>query len=165
MALRSALILAFFLFPAALSPFFALSASQFVSGKVSCSDCPDDFDFSGIKIMVSCENTRKRFTVTTTNKKGDFMAELPSANPSSFVAEIRGGPTQLYGSRKNVKSNIVKAYGRPDGYALSSPLIFSISCPSGLGSSKTVDLPLPPEWGLAPTSYYFPPFFPIIGIP
>ncbi|RZB76524.1 hypothetical protein D0Y65_034816, partial [Glycine soja] len=32
------------------------------------------------------------------------------------------------------------------------------------GSSKSFDLPLPREWGLAPSSFYVP-FFPIIGIP
>ena len=32
------------------------------------------------------------------------------------------------------------------------------------GSSKAIDLSLPPEWGLAPSRYYIP-FIPIIGIP
>lgn len=45
MALRSKLI-ALFLFSAALSSSLVVSASL-VNGKVSCFDCPNDYDYSG----------------------------------------------------------------------------------------------------------------------
>lgn len=123
--------------------------------------------FSGIMISVSCSHTKTRFTVST-DKKGDFMSKLPSRRiVSNCQAELQGSFKQLYASKKNIKSKIVKLTGEYNKYGLSSKLIFLKSCPRTLGSygsSKTVDLPVPPEWGLAPTSYYLP-FFPIIGIP
>lgn len=118
----------------------------------------------GITVGVSCSHTNTRFTVTT-DKKGDFISELPSKIESNCEAELQGSVKQLYASKNNVKSKIVKLGG--DKYGLSSKLFFLKSCPRSFGSfssSKTVDLPVPPEWGLAPTSYYVP-FLPIIGIP
>lgn len=118
----------------------------------------------GITVGVSCSHTNTRFTVRT-DKKGDFMSELPSRIKSNCEAELQGSFKQLYASKKYIKSKIVNLGG--DTYGLSSNLMFLKSCPRNLGSfgsSKTVDLPIPPEWGLAPTSYYIP-FFPIIGIP
>lgn len=120
--------------------------------------------FIGIAVSVSCSHINTRFTVTT-DKKGEFMSELPSRIESNCEAELKGSFKQLYASKNNVKSKIVNLGG--EKYGLSSKLIFLKSCPRSLGSfgaSKTVDLPIPPEWGLAPTSYYVP-FFPIIGIP
>ncbi|AEC07988.1 hypothetical protein AtNW77_Chr2g0246841 [Arabidopsis thaliana] len=162
MALRSH-FLAVFLFSATLSSCLVVSASL-VEGKVSCFDCPNDYDYSGITVGVSCSHTNTRFTVTT-DKKGDFISELPSKIESNCEAELQGSVKQLYASKNNVKSKIVKLGG--DKYGLSSKLFFLKSCPRSFGSfssSKTVDLPVPPEWGLAPTSYYVP-FLPIIGIP
>ncbi|CAH8263878.1 unnamed protein product [Arabidopsis lyrata] len=162
MALRSH-FLALFLFSASLSSCLVVSASL-VEGKVSCFDCPNDYDYSGIMVGVSCSHTKTHFTVTT-DKKGEFMSKLPSSIESNCEAELQGSFKQLYASKNNIKSKIVKLDG--DKYCLSSKLIFLKSYPRSLGSfgsSKTVDLPVPPEWGLAPTSYYVP-FLPIIGIP
>ncbi|XP_010473133.1 PREDICTED: uncharacterized protein LOC104752641 [Camelina sativa] len=157
--------LSLFLFSSALSSCLVVYASHaHVEGKVSCFDCPSDYDYSGITVRVSCSHINTRFTVTT-DKKGEFMSELPSRVKSNCEAELQGSFKQLYASKNNVKSKIVKLEG--DKYGLSSKLIFLKSCPRSLGSfgsSKTVDFPVPPEWGLAPTSYYVP-FFPIIGIP
>ncbi|KAI4385429.1 hypothetical protein MLD38_003456 [Melastoma candidum] len=70
-------------------------------------------------------------------------------------------------------SKVVKARHRTSPvYVTSTPLVISAACPYSdksagcvnLGSSKTIDLPVPREWGLPPTSYYTP-FIPIIGIP
>ncbi|CAH2060941.1 unnamed protein product [Thlaspi arvense] len=162
MALRLS-FLTLFLFAAALSSCLMVSASL-VEGKVSCFDCPNDYDYSGIMVSVSCSHTETRFTAST-DKKGEFMSELPSRDTSNCEAELQGSFKQLYAATKAIKSKIVKLEG--DKYGLSSKLIFLRSSPRSLGSfgsSKTVDLPVPREWGLAPTSYYFP-FFPIIGIP
>lgn len=96
----------------------------------------------------------------TTEHDGSFMVKLPT-DSGKCLAQLVGGPEQLYASRKNMFSQIVKAK-QPNMFTISTPLSFSTK--SNLGSSKTVDLPLPREWGLAPSSYYVP-FFPIIGIP
>lgn len=130
--------------------------------------------FSDIKVSVMCVGM-KRLAVATTENDGFFKVELPShqTKPSkSCLAKLLGGPVQLYVSRKNQVSQIIKDKEQ-NSYTLSTPLSFSTSCPHNtkcktakpVGSSKTVDLPLPPEWGLAPSSYYVVPFFPIIGIP
>lgn len=119
----------------------------------------------------------KNATIATTNPNGSFEAELPSDTLTSYCrARILGGSNQLYGSIKNMVRPIVKARG--SSYAISKPLEFYKKCPlkdgncgpnkTGLGSSKTIDIPLPREWGLAPSSYYITPFMPIIafmGIP
>ncbi|XP_006293390.2 uncharacterized protein LOC17889250 [Capsella rubella] len=164
MAWRLNLLSLFLLLSAALSSYLVISTSSLVEGKVSCFDCPNDYDYSGITVGVSCSDSKTRFTVTT-DKKGEFMSELPSSVKSNCEAELKGSFKQLYASKNNVKSKIVNLGG--DKYGLSSKLIFLKSCPRSLGpfsSSKTVDFPVPPEWGLAPTSYYVP-FIPIIGIP
>ncbi|CAN0916837.1 hypothetical protein LINGRAHAP2_LOCUS29933 [Linum grandiflorum] len=158
----------------------AAAKSQVVNGRVSCVDCPTTptYDFSGILISVKCDGDRK-LAVTGTEKDGSFQAELPSATPQNCLAKLLGGPTKLYASRSNLVSKIVKSSTTTsddiDSYTISTPLAFSTTCPpgkasycsgrNGLGSSKTVDLPIPKEWGLAPTSYYINPFVPIIGIP
>lgn len=121
----------------------------------------------------------ERLAMLATESDGSFKADLPSSSlPSNCLAKLLGGPKQLYASRKHMISKIVKAQQahEPNScYTISTPLSFSISCPSkikcgspdaGTGAAKTFDLPLPPEWGLAPTSYYVPvPLFPIIGVP
>ena len=125
---------------------------------------------------MKCEGVKK-LAVATTEDDGSFKVDLPSdhtkPSPSSVncLAKILGGPVQLYASRKNQVSQILKGKEQ-NSYIISTPLSFLTSCPKNtkckggnqVGSSKTVDLPLPPEWGLAPTSYYVP-FVPIIGIP
>lgn len=127
---------------------------------------------------MKCDKVEK-LAMATTESDGSFKADLPSSSlPSHCLAKLLGGPKQLYASRKDMISKIVKsqqAHEPSSTYTISTPLSFSISCPSktkcgspdaGTGAAKTIDLPIPPEWGLAPTSYYVPvPFFPIIGVP
>ncbi|WJZ89937.1 hypothetical protein VitviT2T_009120 [Vitis vinifera] len=152
-----------------------LSTCHVMKGSVTCLDCHRHHDFSGIKVLVKCDRVKK-LAMATTEADGSFKTNLPSdtqtsSPPLNCLAKLLGGPNQLYAFRKNTVSKIVKA--RDDSsYTISTPLSFSTTCPSSVkgakygefGSSKTVDLPLPPEWGLAPSSYYIP-FFPIIGIP
>ncbi|KAK7263419.1 hypothetical protein RJT34_31008 [Clitoria ternatea] len=151
------------------------STCQMLQGKVSCLDCTHTYDLSDIKVSVKCEGVKK-LAVATTEDDGSFKVELPSEHttqPSSgnCLAKLLGGPVQLYVPRKNQVSQIMNDKEQ-NSYTISTPLSFMTSCPQNtkcksskqVGSSKTVDLPLPPEWGLAPSSYYVP-FFPIIGIP
>ncbi|OMO59874.1 Pollen Ole e 1 allergen/extensin [Corchorus olitorius] len=175
MALRPLITALFFLVAIAR---IQLSTSQVLEGKVSCLDCKHDYDYSGIMVQVKCAQVKKLATATA-EEDGSFKFELPSdktktPSPQKCLARLLGGPNQLYGRRKNLMSTVVKAHGL-DSCTISTPLTFSTSCPlatqdakcgapTEIGSSKTVDLPLPPEWGLAPSSYYVP-FFPIIGIP
>nr|AFK37535.1 unknown [Lotus japonicus] len=148
-----------------------------VKGNVSCTDCTDNYDFSGIKVSVKCEGVQNKALTTTTEEDGSFKVHLPShyaKSPSmKCLAKLLGGPDLLYASRKNRVSLIVKAK-EENIYTISTPLSFFTYCPQNseckaaneFGSSKTFDFPMPPAWGLAPSSYYFPlPFFPIIGIP
>ncbi|WP_168415081.1 hypothetical protein, partial [Acinetobacter indicus] len=156
-----------------------LSTCHVLKGSVSCLDCNRHYDLSGIKVLVKCSQVKK-LAMATTEEDGSFKTELPSDAPTSppssnCLAKLLGGPSQLYASRNNIVSQIVKSH-ESDSYIISTPLNFHTSCPlskkdakcgaqnAKIGSSKTVDLPLPPEWGLAPSSYYVP-FFPIIGIP
>ncbi|KAJ7981188.1 Pollen Ole e 1 allergen and extensin family protein [Quillaja saponaria] len=146
-----------------------LSTCQVVKGKLSCLDCTHNYDFSGIMVSVKCDQVKK-LAVAIAEDDGSYEAELPSA--LNCHATVLGGPTQIYVSRKNMVSTIVKG-SESTSYTTSTPLSFFTSCPQTskceagkkFGSSKTVDLPLPPEWGLAPSSYYINPFVPIIGIP
>lgn len=129
--------------------------------------------FSDIKVSLKCEGV-KTLAITATEKDGSFKANLPSYHTKTSTncfAKLLGGPTQLYTRKQNQVSQITK--GKEENtYTISTPLSFMISCPKNtnckaakpVGSSKTVDLPLPPAWGLAPSSYYVP-FVPIIGIP
>ncbi|BAT90395.1 uncharacterized protein HKW66_Vig0143370 [Vigna angularis] len=145
------------------------STSQTLQGKVSCVDCTLNYHLSDVKVSVKCDGVKK-LVVATTENDGSFKANLPSDKRSCF-AKVLGGAVQLYASGKDQISQIIKGK-EYNSYTISTPLSFRTSCPprtnckSGkqVGSSKTVDLPLPPEWGLAPSSYYVP-FFPIIGIP
>ncbi|XP_052184678.1 uncharacterized protein LOC127796542 [Diospyros lotus] len=155
------------------------STCHLLKGSISCLDCHNrHLDLSGIKVVVKCSQVKK-LAVATTGKDGTFEMELPSdtSTPSSTsssvncLAKIMGGPRQLYTSRKDTVARTVKVPDESESYTISKPLKFYASLPpssqndnGNFGSSKTVDLPLPPEWGLAPSSYYFP-FFPIIGIP
>ncbi|XVF19687.1 hypothetical protein REPUB_Repub11eG0132000 [Reevesia pubescens] len=179
MALRS-MITALLYFLLALAR-IQLSTCQVLKAKVSCLDCNPDYDFSGIKVVVKCGQLKKLATATA-EENGSFKVELPSdtekttPKPLNCLAKLVGGPNQLYAWKKNLVSNVVKAH-ELNSYTISTPLVFSTSCPlaskldakcgaapNQIGSSKTFDLPLPPEWGFAPSSYYVP-FFPIIGIP
>ncbi|XVE79218.1 hypothetical protein DITRI_Ditri14bG0040000 [Diplodiscus trichospermus] len=178
MALGSVITALFFFLLLAL---VQLSTCQVLQGKVSCPTCINHYDFSGIKVAVKCAQVKKLATATS-EEDGSFKVELPSdtskttATPPNCLAKLLGGPNQLYGWRKDLVSKVIKA-NELNSYTISTPLAFSTSCPllaskdiakceasSQLGSSKTVDLPLPPEWGLPPSSYYVP-VFPIIGIP
>ncbi|KAL2985868.1 hypothetical protein AAZX31_12G175300 [Glycine max] len=120
--------------------------------------------FSGIKVSVKCEGV-KNLAMATTEDKGFFKVDLPSDHtktPSSncFI-KLLGGSNSLYASKKNQVSQIVKGREK-NTYTISTPLKCNAS--NQFGSSKSFDLPLPREWGLAPSSFYVP-FFPIIGIP
>ncbi|RDY01087.1 hypothetical protein CR513_15630, partial [Mucuna pruriens] len=139
------------------------STCQTVQGKVSCVDCTHNYDLSDIKVSVKCDGVKKMAMATTEND-GFFKVELPPDNtkPSvNCIAKLLGGPVQLYVSRKNQVSQIIKDKEQ-NSYTISTPLSLRTSCPQNtkckgakqVGSSKTVNLPLPPEWGLAPTSYY-----------
>ncbi|KAJ9188653.1 hypothetical protein P3X46_000028 [Hevea brasiliensis] len=166
-------LVAVLLFALALSG-VQLSSCHVLKGKLACLDCSSRYDFSGIKVLVKCDNA-KRLATSTTKSDGSFEVELPSdsssrtsTTPLNCLAKIAGGSSQLYASKKNMVSKIVKTQDSSP-YAISTPLVFSTTSPplgkiKDIGSSKTVDLPLPREWGLAPSSYY-PPFIPIIGIP
>ncbi|KAM6576523.1 hypothetical protein CsatB_028360 [Cannabis sativa] len=153
-----------------------MSTCQVFKAKVSCLDCPTETDLSGIKVLVKCDKVKKLGMATTENN-GFFETEIPTdkktpPKPLNCLAKLLGGPNQLYASSKTMVSQLVQTN---DQYTISTPLSFYNSCPSTItqakceankkwDSSKTVDLPLPPQWGLAPSSYYIP-FFPIIGIP
>ncbi|XVE59597.1 hypothetical protein DITRI_Ditri05aG0058600 [Diplodiscus trichospermus] len=176
MALRSLVTALFFLLGLAR---IQLSTCQVLKGKISCLDCNRGYDFSGIKVLVKCDQVKKLATATT-EENGSFKVELPTTDtsktlkPLNCLAKLLGGTNQLYARKKNLVSKVVKAH-ELNSYTISTPLAFSTSCPlaskdakcgapNKTGSSKTINLPLPPEWGLAPSSYYVP-FFPIIGIP
>ncbi|XVF05139.1 hypothetical protein REPUB_Repub05bG0145900 [Reevesia pubescens] len=176
MALRLVITALFFLLALAK---IQLSTCQVLKAKISCLDCKHDYDFSGIKVVVKCGQVKKLATATT-EENGSFKVELPSdvsKTPTSpnCLARLLGGPNQIYTWKKNLVTKVVKSH-ELNSYTISTPLAFSTSCPlasqgakcgaapNETGSSKTVDLPLPPEWGLAPSSFYVP-FFPIIGIP
>ncbi|KAL8263070.1 hypothetical protein R6Q59_024419 [Mikania micrantha] len=160
----------------ALSMMVELSMCHLLKGSVTCLDCPIGSNLSGIKILVKCKQV-KNLAMATTNDHGAFETQLTSPN---CQAKILGGPKQLYVSTKTMATNIMKVH-ETDSYTTSQPLTFYISCPlienpdgkcgvrnDAIGriiwSSKTLDLPMPKEWGLAPSSYYVP-FIPIIGIP
>ncbi|MGD7361324.1 hypothetical protein, partial [Ralstonia pseudosolanacearum] len=160
-------ISAFFLVSALASIEF--SACNVVKGTVSCLDCNLHDDLPEVNVLVKCV---KSTTTTTTEKDGSFEAQLPT-NPSSTncAVELVGGPQQLCSYRKTMASKIVKAHDS-SSYTISSPLAYSTSCPSNtksgtstsmFDSSKTVDFPMPSEWGLPPTSFVIP-IIPI-GIP
>ncbi|KAL3518563.1 hypothetical protein ACH5RR_021152 [Cinchona calisaya] len=154
------------------------STGHVLEGSVTCLDCDGHNDLSGIKVLVKCSNVKK-MALATTKEDGTFSTELPKdtrktspADSPKCLAKILGAPTLLYTSGKKTISKVEKVQGH-DYYANSQPLNFYNSCPpekhaqcasTEFSSSKTVDIPLPREWGLAPSSYYFP-FFPIIGIP
>ncbi|KAK9938991.1 hypothetical protein M0R45_015701 [Rubus argutus] len=158
-----------------------LSNGQVLKAKVTCLDCDKNYDFSGIKVLVKCDQVKK-LAMATTEADGSFEVKLPSDHSKSpaalhCLAKILGGTNQLYASRKDKVSEIVKTpHHSKYSHTISTPLGFSTSCPLSIAdqaackaknefsSSKTIDLPLPREWGLAPSSYYIP-FFPIIGIP
>ncbi|KAG8387477.1 hypothetical protein BUALT_Bualt02G0025300 [Buddleja alternifolia] len=178
MATRKVLIALFFFF-------FTLALAnaeirKVLKGSVICGfDCNHSSDLSGIQVLVKCDKVKK-LAVTYTEEDGSFVTGLPSDsdelkstnNPINCMAKIMGGPYQLYISSKNSITPIVEAK-ESSHFTTAKPLKFYKSCPlegkcggkdKGFASSKTVDLPLPREWGLAPSSYYIP-FIPIIGIP
>ncbi|KAM7274342.1 hypothetical protein ACFE04_029006 [Oxalis oulophora] len=145
-----------------------------LNGKVSCFDCATHNDLSGIMVQVKCNGVKNLATTMTKDTLGSFQVELPSFPTTSTAcqAKLLGGATQLYAPKQNMISEIVKA--RDSSLTISTPLVVYTSCPkslnhkancgTGIEGSKTINLPLPREWGLAPTSFYIP-FFPIIGIP
>ncbi|KAH0660788.1 hypothetical protein KY290_029147 [Solanum tuberosum] len=150
------------------------SSCYVLKGSVTCLDCSQHIDLSGIKVSVKCSQV-KTLTMATTEEDGFFETKLPFTPTNKCYAKILGGPNQLFISRKETDPNIVKSQEDDNSYTISNPLKFYTKCPSSnknangkcndeFGSSKTIDLPVPKEWGIAPTSYYVP-FLPIIGIP
>ena len=132
------------------------------------------FVFSGIEVLVKCDQVKKQ-SMATTDATGAFETELPSnaatsAAPTSAncLAKLFGGRNQLYAFKKDMVSDVVPAQGAKNTYTLVTRLAFSKSCPercnSGLGSSKTFDVPIPPRYGFPPSDF-FKPVLPIIGIP
>ncbi|KAL8144009.1 hypothetical protein V2J09_017041 [Rumex salicifolius] len=131
---------------------------------------------TGISILVKCDQMKKP-AMATTNKGGSFEANLPlsSSTSSNCRARLFAGPKQLYALNKNIEAKVIRVSDQANTYTTASTMTFATSCsslatlgrcPSPLGSSKTVDLPIPPEYGLPPTSYYLAPlapFIPIIG--
>nr|GMD71346.1 Increased rDNA silencing protein [Ipomoea batatas] len=148
-----------------------ISASYVLKGSVSCMDCNAHHDLSGIKVSVKCSH-EKKLGVAITEEDGSFdttVASNPPPSAGGCSAKILGATQQLY-APKTAESKIVEADGHY--YTTSEPLRFYTKCPnekcgspkSGLGSSKTFEVPpLPREW--APTASLIMPFFPIIGIP
>ncbi|KAL8496342.1 hypothetical protein ACS0TY_020157 [Phlomoides rotata] len=169
-------VVAFFFFSLVLAKAQPYTA-QLLKGSVTCLDCPTTSDLSGVQILVKCDKVKK-LSVAYTEEDGNFQTNLPSdgqksVNPSSCMAKIMGGSYLLYVSARNSIIPVANARDSSGIFTTSKPLSFYKSCPlkgkcqgkdKGFASSKTVDLPLPREWGLAPSSYYIP-FFPIIGIP
>ncbi|CAN4099006.1 unnamed protein product [Withania somnifera] len=151
------------------------SSCYVLKGSVTCLDCNQHTDLTGIKVSVKC-NKVKTLTMATTEEDGSFKTSLPfdSTPTNKCYTKILGGPNQLFVSRKETEPTIVKSQEDDNSYTISNPLKFYTKCPLSnrndngkcqeFGSSKTIDLPVPKEWGLAPTSYYAP-FMPIIGIP
>ncbi|KAL2239311.1 uncharacterized protein LOC105170030 [Sesamum indicum] len=150
--------------------------SHVLKGSVACLDCPRRSDLSGIQVLVKC-NKVKKLAMAYTEEDGTFETNLPSdspktSDPSNCMAKLMGGPHQLYVAMKNSIVPVAKTE-ESGHFTTSKPLNFYRSCPvegkcggkdTGFDSGKTVDLPLPGEWGFPPTSYYAP-YLPIIGIP
>ncbi|EPS71447.1 hypothetical protein M569_03316, partial [Genlisea aurea] len=148
-----------------------------VKGSVSCADCKPGSDLSGIQVLMKCDGVKK-LSMAYTDTRGRFQADLPSdaAPPppsSNCMAKIMGGPYQLYVKASEASVPVSRTQRRAGVFAVSKPMSFVRDCPAGgncgakdagFVSSDTVGLPLPKEWGLAPSSYYIP-FVPIIGIP
>lgn len=121
----------------------------------------------------------KKLAMATTKEDGSFEIKLPtdtktSPNSPKCLAKVLGGPSLLYSSGKEPISKVEKVKGH-DYYTNTEKLNIYKSCPAEkkakcasidleFGSSKTINVPLPGELGLAPSSYYLP-FVPIIGIP
>ncbi|KAJ4971802.1 hypothetical protein NE237_004901 [Protea cynaroides] len=162
------------------------SGQTHLKGSVSCLDCTDNSQLHGIRVLVGCDRVKK-MTMAVTDDKGHFKTELPrdssSKTSTKCLAKLLGGRTQLCSSRKTQVSNVVEVHGSKS-YTIDKPLAFySTSCSSitkgkiqsslsdlkttslmDFEPSKIPDLPMPPEWGLAPSSDYLP-VLPIIGIP
>lgn len=122
---------------------------------------------AGVRVGVKCG--REKPSYACTDDDGYFETEVPKGASPNCFAMLLGGTKQLCASKKALISKVVKTKDA-NSFTIATPLTFSSKCPSAKGSvtgfkySKTIDLPVPREWGLAPTSYYFP-FIPIIGIP
>ncbi|KAA0035490.1 uncharacterized protein E5676_scaffold455G002910 [Cucumis melo var. makuwa] len=133
--------------------------------------------------MVKCERV-KNLTIAITKADGSFETPLPSdmasvdseaaPPPPKCIAKLVGGSHQLFASRKELVSTIIKETNSKF-FTIATALRFSTckeinrKCKAikkeSIEDSKTFDLPnLPPEWGFPPTSYYLP-VLPIIGIP
>ncbi|XP_010535697.2 PREDICTED: uncharacterized protein LOC104810920 [Tarenaya hassleriana] len=159
-----------FIFALAVASHLETSECFLVKSRVSCLDCPPDFDYSGIKILLKCDGEKKPATATAT-KDGGFRAELP-ATGVNCLAKIQGGPDQIYARKHNMVSPIIKSEFEPNTYKTLNALSFSLSCPKPTGdlagdmngSSKTIDLfPGAGGFGFPPTGLMLP-FLPIIGI-
>ncbi|KAF8098908.1 hypothetical protein N665_0256s0038 [Sinapis alba] len=167
-------IAAFFLFVLGVFSNFELSASTLLLGKVSCLDCHRDFDFSGVKVLLKCDDEKKPIT-TMAASDGSFRSMVPTADRKRSMncfAKLLGGPEQLYAHKHNMVSELVlKSKHDTKVLTTSNPLSFSLSCPKPtgddvgnmIGDLKTVNFPGTGGFGFPPASFF--PFLPIIGIP
>ncbi|ERN07100.1 uncharacterized protein LOC18435316 [Amborella trichopoda] len=167
-----------------------LASAHVVEDQISCLDCTKH-QAHGVGLVIKCDSEKPILAVT--DRTGSFKAEITTSKTSAPLedtcyASLLGPRNKLCSFKNNQASKFVKSakyHKDPSSsyYALFTPLSFSSSdCVSmanrkikpdfkvedtkqdGSKSSKTIDLPVPREWGLAPTSYYFYPIIPI-GIP
>ncbi|XP_042510553.1 uncharacterized protein LOC122085979 [Macadamia integrifolia] len=166
----------------------ASSGRALLHGSVSCLDCKEkSHQLHGIRVLVGCDGVKK-MAMAVTDDNGHFRTELPrdssSKSSTKCLAKLLGGPKQLCSSRKTLVYNVVEADHGKNSFTIAKPLAFFTSCSTNtkaktqstpldemtktfttdFGPFKTINIPLPSEWGLAPTSDYIP-IMPIIGIP
>ncbi|KAF3778210.1 hypothetical protein EJ110_NYTH41879 [Nymphaea thermarum] len=151
------------------------ASSVAVTGSISCPDCTSRRQLAGLRVVIKCGRAKQAIG-TLTDNTGAFKVNLSS----SLLHDMAPCYAMLLsGSNRQCKFEGGHNIARIVDGRLTSPLTFSpFSCPgkpsqglkpggsqgAELGDSKTIDLPLPPEWGLPPTSYYTYPIIPI-GIP
>ncbi|KAH9612825.1 hypothetical protein KSS87_015378 [Heliosperma pusillum] len=114
-----------------------LSSCSRVKGYVSCTDCHPDYDFSGIKVQVKCDQV-KTISEAITNKTGHFEAILPTDSSATSLAsttpncwaELVGGASQLYFPKQNTMSKLSITLHDNSTFSQTTPLVFATSCSS-----------------------------------
>ncbi|XP_074290110.1 uncharacterized protein LOC141616848 [Silene latifolia] len=106
-----------------------LSSCSQVKGSVSCTDCHPDYDFSGIKVQVKCDQVTT-ISEAITDKTGHFETILPTDNSptTNCWAELVGGPTQLYFPEQNTVSKLSVTLGDKNTFSQTTPLVFAKAC-------------------------------------
>ncbi|CAN6439185.1 unnamed protein product [Victoria cruziana] len=147
-----------------------------VTGSVSCPHCTSGDQLQGLGVVVGCGRDGQ-VGGALTNDSGWFKVNM--RRPGLLQSAAPCYAMLVSGPRRRCRFKDGHSMARVVDGRLTSPLTFSpASCvgePSQglgpasirgaeLGDSKTIDLPLPREWGLPPTSYYTFPVIPI-GIP